>query len=206
MAQLHFNDLTNKHRRLLTSLAWQSIEIGMTHHRPLSVGVEEYPVPLQSKTAAFITIKIDGVLRGCMGSLEAKRPLVQDIVENAFAAAFRDTRFSPLTHAELDEISIELSLLTEMQALDIANEQGLKNILRPNIDGLMIQEGNKQATFLPQVWQEIPDCETFIQQLKREAGLSDSHWSDNIKCWRYQVHSLTNRSRSEGRRIESKWR
>ena len=142
---------------------------------------------LQEQGACFITLMQKGQLRGCIGTLEAHWSLLDDVKANAKAAAFNDTRFSPLTIEDLNEADIEVSLLSAMQELNFSNEQEALTQLRPGIDGVVFEFGDYRSTFLPQVWQQLPDPEEFIKHLKQKAGLSPDFWADEVKLSRYTV-------------------
>ena len=142
---------------------------------------------LQQKGACFITLMQQGQLRGCIGTLEARRPLLDDVKANAKAAAFKDTRFSPLTSDELNTTQIELSLLSPMHALNFTSEQDALSQLQPGVDGLLFEYGYQRSTFLPQVWEQLPDAKKFMAHLKHKADLPADFWSDDIKLSRYTV-------------------
>ena len=137
--------------------------------------------------ATFVTLTQGGELRGCIGSLEAWRPLQEDVIANAIAAALRDPRFAPLTVSELEHTRVEVSLLSAPEPLDFADEAGALASLRPGIDGLILEEHGRRATFLPQVWEQLPQAEVFIAHLKRKAGLPAGYWSESISLSRYTV-------------------
>lgn len=138
--------------------------------------------------ATFVTLTQHGELRGCIGSLEAWRPLEQDVQANAIAAALRDSRFAPLTASELPYTRIEVSLLSAAQPLSFANEAEALSRLQPGIDGVILEANGRRATFLPQVWEQLPDPAVFMAQLKRKAGLPVDYWSDAVQLSRYSVH------------------
>jgi len=137
--------------------------------------------------ATFVTLAQRGHLRGCVGTLEPKRPLRVDVQRNAVAAAFRDTRFPPLTRDEFDITSIEVSLLTASQPLLFADENELVAQLRPALGGVTLAYGRHRATFLPQVWQTLDEPRRFLAELKRKAGLPPEFWHPEMKVSRYQV-------------------
>jgi AmmeMemoRadiSam system protein A len=142
---------------------------------------------LKQKGACFITLTQQGQLRGCIGTLDARRPLLDDVKANAKAAAFKDTRFSPLTSDELNATQIEISLLSPMQALSFSSEQDALSQLQPGIDGLVFEYGYQRSTFLPQVWEQLPEAKNFMAHLKHKADLPGDFWSDDIKLYRYSV-------------------
>jgi AmmeMemoRadiSam system protein A len=137
--------------------------------------------------ASFVTLTQKEKLRGCIGSLEAYRPLSTDVAENAVAAAFRDPRFPPLASDELARTRIEVSLLAAPQAIVFSDEADAIARLRPGIDGLILTHGHRRATFLPQVWDALPDSWQFVAELKQKAGLPADFWDDEIRLSRYEV-------------------
>lgn len=137
--------------------------------------------------ATFVTLTQNGQLRGCIGSLEAHRPLDQDVRANALAAAFSDPRFPPLTLAELAHTRVEVSLLTPPRPLPFADEADALRQLRPNIDGIIFSAGQHRSTFLPQVWEQLPEPRLFMAHLKQKAGLPADWWSPEVKLQRYEV-------------------
>jgi len=137
--------------------------------------------------ATFVTLTRNGRLRGCIGSLEAWRPLADDVRENACSAAFRDPRFPPLNADELADIRVEVSLLTPAAPMHFANESDALRQLRPGVDGVILSHGGHRATFLPQVWEQLPEPAVFLAHLKQKAGLRSDFWSDDVALSRYQV-------------------
>lgn len=137
--------------------------------------------------ATFVTLTQEAQLRGCIGSLEAHRPLDQDVRANAVAAAFRDPRFPPLTLAELPRTRVEVSLLTAPQPITFSDEADALRQLRPNVDGIIFIAGQRRSTFLPQVWEQLPDPRQFIAHLKQKAGLAADYWSSEVQLQRYEV-------------------
>ena len=137
--------------------------------------------------ACFVTLTQQGELRGCIGSLQAHRPLLVDVKANAVAAAFRDPRFSPLAVDELEHTEIEISLLSPMQALTFAGEAEALAQLRPGIDGVVFEFGARRSTFLPQVWEQLTDTQEFMAHLKRKAGLPAGFWAAEVRLQRYTV-------------------
>jgi len=142
---------------------------------------------LHAPGATFVTLTQNGRLRGCIGSLEAWRPLGEDVRENALAAAFRDPRFSPLTTDELPLTRVEVSLLTPAVALSFANEADALAQLRPDTDGVIFSAGGRRSTFLPQVWEQLSTPELFMAHLKQKAGLPANYWGPDVRIERYTV-------------------
>ena len=150
--------------------------------------VSERPDPwLSEPGATFVTLRRRSFLRGCVGSLRAYRPLRDDVWSNARAAAFSDTRFPPLSPDELDEVALEISLLSEPEPLPATSEDEACCILRPGIDGVILECRHSRGTFLPQVWEQLPDPREFLAQLKHKAGLPSGFWSPDVRLWRYSV-------------------
>jgi len=137
--------------------------------------------------ACFVTLTRQGELRGCIGTLEAHRPLGVDVRENAVAAAFRDPRFMPLTRVEFDDIRVEVSLLSPTEVLVVASEEHALASLRPGVDGVVFEYRHYRSTFLPQVWEQLPEPAEFMAYLKRKAGLSTDFWAEDVRLSRYTV-------------------
>lgn len=142
---------------------------------------------LQEHGACFVTLMQNEKLRGCVGSLEAHRSLLHDVRSNAHAAAFLDTRFTPLTEADLDVTDIEISLLSPMQAMSFDSETDALEQLQPGVDGVVFEYRHFRSTFLPQVWEQLPRVHDFIAHLKHKAGLPVDFWADEVKLQRYTV-------------------
>ena len=177
-------------RNTLLETAWDSIRHGLFHRRPPAINTADFDPALTRPGASFVTLHAQGALRGCIGSLEAYRPLIEDVSENAFAAAFRDPRFIPLQEQELDGINLDISVLGTPEPLHFSTEHDLLNQLHPGKDGLILQDDNYRGTFLPAVWESLPEPEQFLQHLKLKAGLPTDHWSDTLQVWRYSTESF----------------
>ncbi len=137
--------------------------------------------------ACFVTLTTGEELRGCIGSLEAYRPLLQDLKLNALAAAFRDPRFPPLGEGELESVRVEVSLLSPLVPLVFRDEAEALAQLRPGIDGALLEFQRNRGTFLPQVWEQLPLPEQFFSHLKMKAGLSPTFWDEDVHLYRYSV-------------------
>jgi AmmeMemoRadiSam system protein A len=142
---------------------------------------------LREPGASFVTLKLDDELRGCIGTIQPHRPLAIDVAHNARAAAFRDTRFPPLAHDELPRLAIEVSVLSPREPLAAASESEALARIRPQVDGVYLEFGALSATFLPQVWESLPDPADFLGELRRKAGLPPGFWHPGIKLSRYTV-------------------
>ncbi len=143
---------------------------------------------LQEPGATFVTLTQHGELRGCIGSLEAHRPLLADVKANALAAALRDPRFTPLSADELDMTRVEVSLLSPLSPIHFSGEQDALGQLRPNVDGIVFEYEFYRSTFLPQVWEQLPQPAEFMAHLKHKAGLSPVFWDKDVKLFRYTVN------------------
>lgn len=180
--------MTPAQKQHLLALARRSIEQGVQTGRPLQHRESDHE--LLNQGACFVTLNLAGELRGCIGSLQPHRPLAEDVVDNAFSAAFRDPRFPPVSARELPALDIHISILSPAQPMHFSSEQDLLRQLRPGIDGLVLQDGQHRGTFLPQVWESLPTPEDFLSHLKRKAGLPAHYWSQNIRVERYTVESI----------------
>lgn len=179
-------------RKRLRALARASIEHGLRHDRPVAVLLDEWPAALRRPRATFVTLQREGRLRGCIGALEPEpsRPLVQDVAMNAFGAAFRDPRFAPLSTSDYLDIEIHVSVLSPIEPLVARSESDLLRQLRPGIDGLIFEEGERRGTFLPAVWRSLPGAGEFLAQLKAKAGFPPDYWSDSIRTYRYTTEEF----------------
>ncbi len=157
---------------------------------------------LESPGACFVTLTQNGELRGCIGSLEASRPLRADVQANARAAAFRDPRFSPLTLEDYQTVQVEVSVLSPAVPLRFDSEQHALTQLRPGIDGIVLEYGRLRSTFLPQVWAQLPEPHTFMAYLKQKAGLSADFWHADLKLSRYSVEKWCERDRNATQRVQ----
>jgi AmmeMemoRadiSam system protein A len=178
-------------RQLLLSTAHLSIEHGLEGMQPLRPDLLTFPLALVEQRATFVTLEINQQLRGCIGSLEAHRPLIIDIAENAFRAAFQDPRFPPLGQEEYPLLQIHLSILDVPKPIQCHSEAQLLEQLVPGQDGLILQDGSRRATFLPSVWDMLPEPGEFLKHLRRKAGLPDHGWSPKLTFQRYHVELIT---------------
>lgn len=174
----------------LLNTARSSIRYGLTHSAPPNLEIESFVPLLRAPGACFVTLRWLQELRGCMGSLEAKQPLIVDVSNNAFSAAYRDPRFPPLTEQELENIDIHISILGPLEPLICANNVELVQRVIPFQDGILLSDERRRGTFLPSVWESLPDPEKFIQQLKLKAGMPSDYWSPTLKVFRYSVHDI----------------
>ena len=179
------NTLSVGDRATLLDVARASIHHGLRHGRALDVNPDDHPETLRPPRATFVTLEIAGRLRGCIGTLVAYQPLVLDVAAHAYAAAFEDPRFPELTSDEFPRLDICISVLSPPEPLRFDSEKALLAQLRPGVDGLILQFHNYRATFLPAVWESLPDPYVFLAQLKQKAGLPLDFWSPELRAERY---------------------
>lgn len=173
--------------RTLIAIAREAIEQG-----PAAAMAWEWEEAwLMEAGATFVTLKLDGELRGCIGSLEPRRALAEDVAQNALAAAYRDPRFPPVGREERRRLEVEVSVLSAPEPMAAATEAEVIARLRPGVDGVVLEFGDLRSTFLPQVWESLPDPVEFLGELKRKAGLPRSFWDHRVRVSRYTVEKFT---------------
>ena len=145
---------------------------------------------LREPGASFVTLRLDGELRGCIGSIDARRPLGEDVARNAQAAAYRDPRFPPVSAGELPRLQVEVSVLSPREPMAVASASDALAQIRPGLDGVALEYGTASATFLPQVWESLPEPEAFLDALKRKAGLPARFWHSDVRLSRYTVEKF----------------
>jgi uncharacterized protein len=200
MAALSFADLGQSERKQLLRIARESIAHGFRDARPRSVTPDEFSGALVRVGASFVTLRMAAALRGCVGSIEARRPLALDVAQAAFNSAFRDARFPPLKATEFADVEIEISVLSPMTRIKARDQDELLQTLRPRTDGLLLEDAQQRATFLPKVWEQLSDPREFLAALMRKAGLREDYWSPTLRLFRYQTlcfdeHSVTDDAR-----------
>jgi AmmeMemoRadiSam system protein A len=178
---------------MLLKLARQTLE---QQFRKEQIPLAPDEPALSVKAAAFVTLKIDGKLRGCIGNLEPVGALWEGIRDNAINAAFNDHRFSPLTPDELSAVKLDISVLSQPKPLEYKGADDLLKKLRPGIDGVILRDGPRGATFLPQVWQQLPTTEQFLGHLCLKAGLPQESWRQKkLEIQTYQVQCFEEEER-----------
>ena len=180
-------DLRVGPRASLRSVAREAIAYGLREGRPPNLDPAHYTAGLAAPRASFVTLYRAGELRGCTGSLEPEAPLVVGVARNAFRAAFSDPRFPPLAGWEIDGLEISVALLSPLERIRAGSEADLLRSLRPGVDGLVLREGALTATFLPAVWESLPEPRDFLHALERKAGLEAGHWSPTLRFERYST-------------------
>lgn len=182
--------LNKNQQQQLLALAKNAIQHGLQTGKPLKINLADYPPELLVPRATFVTLTKNHELRGCIGMLEAIRPLAEDVAENAFSAAFKDARFPALTADAFKDVEIHLSILTPAEPILSTSEQDLLAQLQPGVDGLILQEGHRRGTFLPSVWESLPEPAQFLKHLKQKAGLAPDYWSNTLKVYRYRTEVI----------------
>ena len=177
-------------RRHLLGIAARSVRHGLAHGKACAVDLERLPPALRERRATFVTLSSNHRLRGCIGSLAVTRPLAEDVAHNAHAAAFTDPRFPPVRENDLEALGIRISVLSSPVPMQVESEADLVSQLRPRVDGLVIRDGEKRATFLPSVWKGIPEPARFVRELARKAGWPAGHWSGTVRAWRYTTEEF----------------
>lgn len=183
-------NLSEDERVRLLDIARQSIHSGLESGRALQLDAADFHDNLRIEAAVFITLTHFGDLRGCIGSLQAADPLVQAVARSAFNAAFRDHRFGKVDSTEVDDLRIEISVLSQLEPVDAVSRQTLLDDLQPGVDGLLMEDRGYRSTFLPKVWEKLPSANEFLGELMRKAGLPAGHWSDSIRFHRYHTLSF----------------
>jgi AmmeMemoRadiSam system protein A len=177
-------------RQAVLRVAATSIEARLGLVEAVPPQAAELRGALGEQRASFVTLTIDGELRGCCGTLEPARPLLLDVWGNAQASAFRDPRFPPLTAREWRWSSLEVSLLTPCERMVVASEQQLLLELVPGRDGLVLEWRGMRATFLPKVWENVAGPQDFLRRLKEKAGLRADFWAADVQVWRYETETM----------------
>jgi len=183
--------LVERHGARLLCLARSAIDAGVTERRRPRIDLDRQPPDLRRPRASFVTLRVEGALRGCIGKARPCRPLAVDVAENAYAAAFEDGRFPPLAAADLDPLDIEVSVLGGFEPLTASDEADLLRQLRPGHDGLILEFGAARGLFLPGVWSVLPEPGDFVAQLKLKAGLERDFWSPRLTLQRFATATVS---------------
>lgn len=183
--------LSPQERSVLLKIARQAMESAVRGEHPPAIALDELSLRLRQPGASFVTLTRRGQLRGCIGALEPQQPLALDVRDHAIAAALQDYRFPPVQPNELEDIRIEVSVLTLPQELEYETPQDLLHALRPGVDGVTLIDGWRRATFLPQVWEKLPDVEIFLNHLCEKMGAAADLWrAKKLRVQTYQVEEF----------------
>lgn len=176
--------------KLLLSIARLSLEAEVARRTPKRLDLSELPPGLGEPRGCFVTLRQGETLRGCIGSIEASRPLAFQVAEQARGAGFRDPRFPALQAPELEKTGIEISVLSPPEDFSVATRSALLDALVPEVDGLVLQDRQARAVFLPAVWKQLTEPDAFLKQLMLKAGLAEDHWSDDLVFSRFRTDSI----------------
>jgi AmmeMemoRadiSam system protein A len=183
--------LLEEEKKYLLTISRNALVEAVVSRRLVKIEPSQIPESLLEMGATFVTLTHHGYLRGCIGTLEATRPIVEDVIEHTFAAALNDYRFHPVQVGELDSINIEISYLSKPEILVYDEPSSLPSLLRKGMDGVVLQEGMRRATFLPQVWEKIPSPVEFLNQLCLKMGVDSNYWRLNrLVVKTYQVEEF----------------
>lgn len=185
------DSLSLSHRQILIQTARKAISDLLDIENDCRISAPGIPASLHEEKASFVTLNLNNRLRGCIGSLVAHRALIVDVAENAQAAANRDPRFKPVTLEEYHRLEIHLSVLSTPAEISFSHWEQLLETIRPRVDGLVIEEKGQRATYLPSVWEQLPDPETFVMELRRKAGLHPEKWSTSARVFRYTTEEFS---------------
>jgi AmmeMemoRadiSam system protein A len=183
--------LTEEDGRYLLSVARETIEESLFQRKPASDSTRVQSPICSEKRGTFVTLTTGGALRGCIGHIIAQESLLEGVRINAINAAFKDPRFKPLSPKEWEKVKIEVSILTDPAPLSYSDGQDLRRKLRPGVDGVILKKGFHQATFLPQVWEQLPNVDEFLMHLCLKAGLDGNAWKrEKLEVLTYQVQAF----------------
>lgn len=185
-----FTKLSDNDKKVLRKVARDSIHYGLQHHKPLPISLGDYNECLNTPGASFVTLNLNHQLRGCIGALEAYQPLVKDVADHAFSAAFQDPRFSPITADEEQHLELHISVLSKPTPIEFSDEEDLLTKIKPDIDGLILEDKHHKGTFLPSVWEQLTTPREFLNHLKLKAGLRQDDWNEDIRVYRYHTISF----------------
>ena len=182
--------LSKDDQQTCLQVARQSIKHGLEEGRALQINSSDYSSNLQQTFSSFVTLNKNGQLRGCIGALHATQPLINDISEHAYSAAFQDPRFPALVNNEYEQLDVKISVLGSPEIIKFIDEEDLLQQIQPNIDGLILEHGYSCGTFLPSVWEQLPDKKEFLNHLKVKAGFTFDWWDNAVKISRYETFSF----------------
>lgn len=191
------SELAASHGETLCRVAADALRYGLEHNAAPILRAADFAAPLRAPRASFVTIEENGELRGCIGSVAARRPLVEDVAGNAYGAGFRDPRFPPLNQKALDRLSVGISILGPFETLTCTSEDDLFRQARVGVDGFVISAEGHRSLFLPQVWDTLRTPRAFFDTLREKAGLPRRYWSPQLHIERFTVTSIPKRALSD---------
>jgi uncharacterized protein len=184
-------ELSTEERSILLRLARQALESSVCHQPLELLDLNSLPERLREPGATFVTLTEREMLRGCVGALEAYQPLAEDVREHAIAAGLEDYRFPPVRPEEIPWVKIEISRLTAPTKLEYDKPEDLLELLRPGVDGVVLRDETRRATFLPQVWEKLPDPHEFLGHLCNKMGVEANYWRyHKLQVYTYQVEEF----------------
>ena len=183
--------LVAAHGATLCHLALDAIDHGLVHREPIAVELSTLAPLLREPRASFVTLTRQGEIRGLAGTPSAVKPLAEDVVQNAYSAAFRAPRHGVLMARERVDLSVSVTVLSPTEPLRSQTEEELISAIRPGVDGLLISDGRCRALCLPAQWRDYPEPRAFVDQLKAKAGMAKTHWSSSFSAWRFTAASVT---------------
>ena len=183
-------ELTRDERIALLDLAEAAIEHGVQTDALIDLEAHEVEGPWARRQATFVTVYLDEALNGCIGSIEPVRPLAEDIVHNAFQAAFRDPRFEPISRSDLAALECQISVLSPLELLVAADERALCAAVEPGVHGVLLECRGQRGTLLPSVWEKCADPALFVRHVKRKAGLPADFWAEDLRAYVYTVEQF----------------
>ncbi len=190
--------LTKEEKDTLLRIARMALEAAANHRKPPPLDLETVPERLRTLGASFVTLTKQGALRGCIGALNARSPLAEDVQQHAVDAALYDPRFIPVQADEIEAITIEVSVLSEPEPIPATDPMEIPKLLRPGVDGVVVRCGGRRATFLPQVWKKVSTPEQFLAMLCQKAGLPNEAWKqDNVQILVYHVECFHEKPTAE---------
>ena len=187
----NLENFAHRYGEELLNIAERALNKAVLEKKELKISRQDYEDILFDKGASFVTLTINGELRGCIGTLIPQEGIALNIAANAYRAALEDSRFPPLSAEELPQTAVSISLLTDFERIRFTTEADLLNKIIPGVDGLVLRDGDRQGVFLPTVWEELPQPQDFLNNLKLKAGLSPNYWSDKIKVYRFRTVEIS---------------
>ncbi|MBE6444285.1 MAG: AmmeMemoRadiSam system protein B [Alphaproteobacteria bacterium] len=192
LEQKHLQNFARHNKKALVEVVKTALDRAVNQNEYFQPERMNFNNVLFDKGASFVTLEKKGKLRGCIGSVVANKAIAVDLANNTYAAALNDSRFTPVTPDELKDISFTIALLTNFEEIQFDSVEDLLSKIKVDVDGLLIQDGERQGLFLPAVWKQIPDKQEFLTELKIKAGLSPSYWSDRVKMFRFRTVEIKN--------------
>ena len=192
LEQRHLQNFANHNKEKLLEIVDFSLKGAVLHHEKYRPKRRKLSDVMFDKGASFVTLTQKGKLRGCIGSVVPSKGIAIDIADNTYAAALHDNRFSPVMPNELENIDFTISLLTNFEPISFSSYDDLLKKIKPGVDGLLLEDGERSGLFLPAVWKQIPNPHNFLTELKIKAGLMPSYWSDTLKVFRFRTVEIKN--------------